>query len=259
MNTLTRDGRALRYLDEGRGPALVLVHGWCSNHRAFDKQVAHFAATHRVVVPDLRGHGESDPADAYTIEAFADDVAWLSRELGLQRPVVVGHSMGALIAVEAAAAYPDVFRAAVSLDGPLMVIEALREGMRAQIDLWAGPDRESQGPGWLRAGLFGPYDDAAWADAHVAEMMRTPVQVAVPALESTRIWPERRRLLDCVQPVLCVHLAGGGMTDPTAFAAGRPNVFVAQTVGSGHFIQVEVPDQVHAMMERFLRILDRPV
>jgi pimeloyl-ACP methyl ester carboxylesterase len=65
-------------------------------------------------------------------------------------------------------------------------------------------------------------------------------------------WPERRRLLDCEQPVLCLHINGGGPTDPTALAAGRTNVVVGQTVGAGHFIQLEVPDQVHAMIERFL-------
>ncbi|MFC0527715.1 alpha/beta fold hydrolase [Phytohabitans kaempferiae] len=103
--------------------------------------------------------------------------------------------------------------------------------------------------------LFGPYDDARWADQHVAEMMRTPAEVAVPALVSVRVWPEERRLLDCAQPVLCVHIKGGGMTDPTEFARGRDNVFVAQTVGSGHFVQIEVPDQVHATIERFLTIV----
>ena len=83
-------------------------------------------------------------------------------------------------------------------------------------------------------------------------MMQTPVEIALPSLAAT--WVPRAPVLDCVQPVVCVHIRGGGPTDPTSLAIDRPNVMVAQTVGSGHFIQLEVPDQVNAMIERFLAV-----
>ncbi|MEJ7755036.1 MAG: alpha/beta fold hydrolase [Nocardioidaceae bacterium] len=63
-------------------------------------QLAHFATRHRTVAVDLRGHGESDaPEQDYTIEGFASDVAWMSQQLGLERPVVVGHSLGGIVAL----------------------------------------------------------------------------------------------------------------------------------------------------------------
>jgi pimeloyl-ACP methyl ester carboxylesterase len=205
-----------------------------------------------VVALDLKGHGASDPAPPYDIASFADDVAWLARGLRLDRPVVVGHSMGGMIAVEAAAAYPEVFVAAVALDAPLVVDPLLETGIDMQLELFGGPRREVEGPAFLRAALFGPHDDHARATRHIDAMMRTPVDVALPSLESVKAWPRLRRLLDCPQPVLCVHVRGGGPTDPTVLAADHPNVMVAQTIGAGHFIQLEVPDQVHAMIERFL-------
>ena len=85
-------------------------------------------------------------------------------------------------------------------------------------------------------------------------MMTVPNDVALPSLAEVKSWPPRARLLDCRQPVLCIHIRGGGPTDPTVLAAAHPNIMVAQTVGAGHFIQLEVPDQVHAMMARFFRV-----
>jgi pimeloyl-ACP methyl ester carboxylesterase len=249
-----RDGRVIRYVESGDGPGMVLVHGWCSDHRSFAPQLEHFARTHRVVALDLRGHSKSDTADSYTIEDFAGDVSWLAQTLELDRPVVVGHSMGGMVAVEAAASAPGVFVAAVALDAPLVDDPVLAAGIDLQMEIFGGPRRDVEGPGFIRAALFGPHDDQARATEIVDHMMQVPAAVGVPALASVKAWPSRRRLLDCVQPILCVHLRGGGPTDPTPLVAERADVMVGQTVGSGHFIQLEVPDQVHAMMERFLAV-----
>jgi pimeloyl-ACP methyl ester carboxylesterase len=254
VEELVRDGRVMRFVDRGTGPALVFVHGWCGDHTAFDPQIAHFAATNRVVVPDLRGHGDSDPAESYRIADFADDIAWITGRLQLDRPVVVGHSLGGMIAVEAAASFPELFVAAVVLDAPVVDDPILGQGVDMQLALFGGPQRSSDGPAFLRAALFGPYDDADRATTIIDSMMKVPPAIALPSLEEVKTWPPRARLLDCRQPVLCIHIRGGGPTDPTVLAAAHANVMVAQTVGAGHFIQLEVPDQVHAMMARFLTV-----
>jgi pimeloyl-ACP methyl ester carboxylesterase len=254
MKALRREGRTLSVIDEGEGPALVFVHGWCGDHTAFAPQIDHFTATNRVVVPDLRGHGSSDPADGYRIEDFANDVAWIARELQLDRPVIVGHSLGGMIAVEAAASFPDVFVAAVVLDAPVVDDPLLAQGVELQLAVFGGPQRATEGPAFLRAALFGPHDDHERATTIITSMMHVPNDVALPSLAEVKSWPPRARLLDCRQPVLCIHIRGGGPTDPTVLAAAHPNIMVAQTVGAGHFIQLEVPDQVHAMMAQFFRV-----
>jgi pimeloyl-ACP methyl ester carboxylesterase len=96
MPWLQRDGVSLFYEEAGGGrPPIVLVHGWCCDHTFMAPQFAHFGDAHHILAVDLRGHGQSDrPQQAYTISGFADDLAWICHELTLQRPVVVGHSMG---------------------------------------------------------------------------------------------------------------------------------------------------------------------
>src|SRR5437867_11077651 len=87
MEHRTRDGVRLAFAETGSGPPpIVLVHGWTCDHTYFAPQRDYFSKRHRVVSVDLRGHGQSDkPKDTYTIAGFADDVAWLCRELALAK------------------------------------------------------------------------------------------------------------------------------------------------------------------------------
>src|SRR5437867_7325652 len=121
LKTATRDGVKLAYLDTGTGdPPLLFVHGWCCDHAYWRDQIPEFAQRHRVVAADLRGTGGSDAPDRdYSIAQFADDVAWLCGEIGLEKPVIVGHSMGGLIALDIARRYPELPRALVFNDAVL--------------------------------------------------------------------------------------------------------------------------------------------
>ncbi len=99
MSRLRRDGVALFYEEAGVGePPMLLVHGIACDHTHLTPQLEHFSDDHRVVAVDLRGHGQSDaPQQEYSIEGFADDLAWVCARLGLENPVVVGHSLGGRI------------------------------------------------------------------------------------------------------------------------------------------------------------------
>ena len=86
--------------DVGVGsPSMILVHGWCCNRSLFGPQVEHFSRERRVVAVDLPGHGASGAGDEYTIEAVAGEVAALGSTLGLEAGIVVGHSLGSMVAL----------------------------------------------------------------------------------------------------------------------------------------------------------------
>jgi pimeloyl-ACP methyl ester carboxylesterase len=90
----------------GQGPGLLLLHGLGGSHDDWRRQVAGFARHFRVVAPDLRGFGDSERLEPYTIQQHARDAAALLEALGISRAHVVGLSMGGAIAMELALAEP---------------------------------------------------------------------------------------------------------------------------------------------------------
>ncbi len=120
MESLTRDGVSLSFKDAGKGaPPVLLIHDLGRDHTSLRPQFEHFRRRHRVVAIDLLGHGRSDPLTRpYTLALFAEDLAWLCYELGVYRPVALGHGIGGMIAVELAVRYRDLLAAVVVLDAP---------------------------------------------------------------------------------------------------------------------------------------------
>src|SRR5258707_15826215 len=115
-------------------------------HGIFTPQIAHFGQTRRVVAVDLRGHGASDaPDQEYTIAGFADDIAWQCAQLGLQKPVVIGHSFGGAVVLELCGRYPELASGMVMIDSIVMVPAGLRDSPDLQrlLDGIGGPDHRA--------------------------------------------------------------------------------------------------------------------
>jgi pimeloyl-ACP methyl ester carboxylesterase len=101
----------------GAGPPVVFIHGLTSSRQAWTPITDLLSGEFTCVRVDLRGHGETPPADDYSMVSIVGDVRELVDELGLERPVLVGNSLGATVAAVYAAAH-DV-RAVVCVDQPL--------------------------------------------------------------------------------------------------------------------------------------------
>ncbi|HEX9815757.1 MAG TPA: alpha/beta hydrolase [Candidatus Thermoplasmatota archaeon] len=95
------DGIELAYLDEGEGKPLVFVHGWMMSGRFWKRQVDAFRNQNRIVVPDLRGCGDSQPKPGtHNVPRYAEDLHELLSGLDLKEATLVGWSMGGGIAIE---------------------------------------------------------------------------------------------------------------------------------------------------------------
>jgi pimeloyl-[acyl-carrier protein] methyl ester esterase len=90
----------LHHEDLGAGPPVVLVHGWAGSSATFAAEAGALARTRRVIAPDLRGHGRSTPSP-FTLADLAGDLASLVERLALERAVLVGWSLGSLVALAA--------------------------------------------------------------------------------------------------------------------------------------------------------------
>lgn len=92
----------------GAGPPVVLLHGLLGSSDNWHSVATLLSDRYRVVVPDLRDHGRSPHADRITYSDLAEDVLELVRDMRLERPAVVGHSMGGKTAMELALSHPEV-------------------------------------------------------------------------------------------------------------------------------------------------------
>jgi pimeloyl-ACP methyl ester carboxylesterase len=111
---------ALVYGDPDRA-GIVLVHGGGANAYWWAHLAAFLAADYRVVSIDLSGHGDSGHRHKYVLEQWTDEVIAVCDRAGLRAPVVVGHSMGGLVTIAAAARYPDRLGGAIICDSPVTV------------------------------------------------------------------------------------------------------------------------------------------
>jgi pimeloyl-ACP methyl ester carboxylesterase len=253
LKKLNRDGVALVYEEVGAGdPPLLLVHCWCGDHTFFARQVDHFARAHRVVAVDLRGHGASDkPRQEYTLDGFVDDLVWLGGQLGLAKPVIVGHSMGGNVALELAARHPDLPAAIVLVDSAVVPSSALVDALRPVAEAMRGP-RYREVAAELYASVFLPTDDAERKARIVETTSAVPQHVMSSAFEHhITAYDASAAAAACTVPVLYIG-AAAPFADVARFRSLCPHLVVGQTVGAGHFNLLEVPEQVNAMIERFL-------
>jgi pimeloyl-ACP methyl ester carboxylesterase len=252
-----RDGLRLYYEREGRGELeLVFVPGWCCDHTFFAPQFDYFKRSHTVTAVALRGCGRSDrPPDGYDIPSLADDLAWFCAQVGIERPVVVGHSLGGMIAIELGARWPSLPRALVADDpGPVHPTDVASRVYAGFAELLSGPTGEQVRRAWVVDGVGPTADDQLRAKV-IDTMCSVPLPVARAVIQGVVSWNGVAALAMCSVPLLVLRSAPGGSNDPSRLQELKPDTHFGMTVGAGHFHQFEVPDQVNAMIERFLAVV----
>jgi pimeloyl-ACP methyl ester carboxylesterase len=236
----------------------VLLHGWACDHSFFAPQVAHFCREHRVIAVDLRGHGVSDaPHQEYTVAGFAADVAWQCAQLGLERPVIVGHGMGGTIALELAARYPELPAAIVLIDSVILPPPGFVDRLRPIAEELAGACYHHALERAV-APLFQSTDDPVRKARLLARMSLTPQHVAASAFRNHLLaYDATIAAAGCNVPTAYVS-AAVTMADLNRFRALCPQLMTGQAVGSGHFSTLEVPGQINGMIERVIHLAAPP-
>ncbi len=256
----------MHYVRAGSGaPPLVFVHGFCCSHEDWFLQVNSLKGRFEVVACDLRGHGQTPgrPHEA-SIEHFGGDVAALIANMDLPKAILVGHSMGCRVVLEAARVAPERVAGLVLIDGSQQGSgdpAAAESSARAFID--------SKGWDAFASGLFGqmflqesdlsraivararrvPAENgmALWPrmarwDASYAEKVLSELRVPLLAIQTTYLNPERKRL----------SLQTGQSSpwlDLIKHKTRNPRIEVLP--GLGHFPQIEAAAAVNRLISGF--------
>lgn len=254
------NGIDIAYDDKGSGTPVVLVHGHPFDRSMWAPQVERLSERYRVIVPDLRGYGESTVVPGTTpLSVFADDLVALLDRLELDRVVLCGLSMGGQIVMEMHRTHPERISALILADTfPEAETPAGREARRAVAErlLREGMDAYAEE---VLDKMITPHNVRALPEvaAHVLRMMRgTSPEGAAAALRGRAERPDYRdSLARAAVPVLVVV---GEEDEYTPVDVARtmhaliPGSVLAVVEGAGHLPNLERPEAFTGAVERFL-------
>lgn len=253
--TRAPDGVEIAYEVHGTGsPALVFVHGWSCDRGYWAAQLEPFSAAHRVVAVDLAGHGSSGhDRKQWTIAAFGADVAAVVEALELDRVILVGHSMGGDVVLEAARRLPgrvaglvwaDAYRTLASSRTPEEV-EAMVAPFRA--------DFEATTRSFVRS-MFPAEADPELVEMVADDMASAPAHIAVPAMVAALGYAREATsvLAELALPVVAINPE----QPPTDAVSMQANGVVLLTQPEvGHFLMMEDPERFNALLRDAVAML----
>jgi pimeloyl-ACP methyl ester carboxylesterase len=248
------DGVRIHYETTGKGrPALVLVHGWTCDSSFWQDQVARLAKNRQVVTLDLAGHGRSGRTRTdYTMQAFGQDVKAVADELKLDHMVLVGHSMGGAVILEAAKLLGGRVVGLVPIDTLLDVEQSSDPKETDAVMTKMQADYKGQTTAFIRQYLFAPTTPPAVADRVLAQTTAFPPEIAISALRNNWNYNAAPSFDALKVPIAAVN----GDRFPTNFAANRrhaPQFDAVIMKGVGHYPMLEDPARFGTVLDEALR------
>ncbi|MDE3086562.1 MAG: alpha/beta hydrolase [Acidobacteriota bacterium] len=268
------DGAVIHVVERGEGPPLLLLHGLMSASGIWVNQLTDLAGRHRVVAVDLRGHGRSSVGEEGTgLVRMAEDVRRVMEELDLRRALVVGHSMGGMVALRVVHDLPaaerrlrvDGLAVVSSAAGPFLSAPGSTTASRVLVPAWSqfvlAADRAGM---WSR-----PARDLRWwatrlsfgAEADPAQVRFTEeLSRPVAASTFTRLLPDlvafdlSDGLADIEVPVLVVVGSRDRLTPPRharAMAGVLPQAQLVELPRCGHTPMLERRHEFSRLLDEF--------
>lgn len=268
---VTTNGATIHVRSGGKGPAVVLLHGYGETGDMWVPLAIDLARDHTVIVPDLRGLGlSSKPAGGFDKKTQAGDVSGVLQAFGVQHADVVAHDIGNMVAFQFAAQHPEQVRRLVLIDAPVPGVGPWEEILKNPL-LWhfrfGGPDMER-----LVAGRERIYLDRFWnefsatparfseaARQHYAALYARPGAMhsgfaQFAAFDQDAV--DNRAFLAGNRLKMPVLALGGeksfGLTMATVMRAGADDVTEGIVPNSGHWIMEENPAATGQLVKSFL-------
>lgn len=247
------------YIDRGRGPALIMVHGVGLNASVWMPQIEAFAGRYRSVAYDTLGHGGSDlPPAGATLADYVAQLAAVLDYLGIARATLVGHSMGSLITILFAIEHGDRVESLIAVNPVYRRSDTQLAAIRDRVRALEEHGLDST----LNEALARWFGDPAEAPATRVEQVRQWIRETDPQgyARAYRVFCEADpwldgRLNELRAPALFVTGALDPNSTPAmarAMAAEAPLARAAVIDGERHMMAYESPDRFNRIVRRFL-------
>lgn len=248
----TVDGVEIHWTSTGTGPeAVIFVHGWTCDSTSWQYQVPAISQQHRVITLDLPGHGQSEsPAEGrFSMELFARAVEAVRSEAGIDKAVLVGHSMGTPVVRQYALAYPERVAGLVLVDG-LVQLAGMAAVARPRM---IGPEGQRMREGIARGMASTATPEVQ--DQIVKMMLATSEATADGAMLAT--WDQASWTNDVVSvPALGVYAGMSSVANPDGMKRLYSQLEYHVIPGTGHFLMMEKPQEFNQLLSAFLAKLE---
>jgi len=257
----------LNHIREGAGsPPIVFVHGFLCRLHDWRHQVSHFVGRHTVVACDLRGHGDTPRGEAsMTPETLGGDVAALLEDEDLKDAILVGHSMGCRIVMEARRQAPDRVAGLVLVDGSRVGVDRV-EGQKAFDATIKANSYQTVIRGLFDSMFFS--DPPDWKDETLAKVLSVPESVGRPLYRALVAWDAdelEKAMAETEIPVLAIQSTTMGLDRKRRTLEERevgpfqelilnhiPGSESETISGPGHFCMTEAPAAINARIQQFI-------
>jgi pimeloyl-ACP methyl ester carboxylesterase len=246
------DGVHVQYHVYGSGePALVLIHGWSCDSNYWREQVPELRSKYTVVTVDLAGHGGTDGNRSdWSIARFGQDVATALAAVPNQRLVLVGHSMGGPVAIEAARLLESRTIGIIGVDTFNTV--GAPAPTKPQVDAILKPfEQDFIGHTRKLVGehLFQPGGNRELANKIAYDMSLAPPRVAIPSMRALFEYDFAEPLRDVKVPIVGIFSGLGEPVNEARIRKLLPKFRAVTLDGVGHFLMMEDPARFNAALE----------
>ncbi|MFC1514897.1 alpha/beta fold hydrolase [Candidatus Omnitrophota bacterium] len=250
------DGEPISYSVYGNGDvALVFVHGWSCDSRYWREQAPYFSKKYKVVTVDLAGHGHSGAGrEVYSLRGFAEDVKAVVEDMGLERVILIGHSMGGGVAAKATTLMPGPVIGIVGVDNLQNVESAMPdEELNAIIDAQKKDFRGAVTS--FAEGMIVEGTDPSLKEWIISDMSAASPRVGISAFQEfigTFKDYGMAKIFDEIKvPVRCIN-ADLWPTDIEANRRHMTSFDVKIMEGLGHFVMMEKPKEFNTILDGFV-------
>jgi len=246
------DGVHVQYRVYGSGePALVFIHGWSCDSNYWREQIPEFKKRYTLVMVDLAGHGGTDSNRTdWSIARFGEDVASALSAVPNKQLILVGHSMGGPVAIEAARALKGRVIGIIGVD-TFKSIGGPNPG-KAQVDALIKPF-ETDFIGQTRAlvldHLFVKGSHAQLAQKIAYDMSLSPPRVAVPSLRALLEYDFTEPLKNLSVPIVAINSDLGEPVNEARIRKVLPKFHAVTLAGDGHFLMMEDPQRFNPALD----------
>lgn len=254
---ISADGLEIRFDVQGEGePVLIFVHGWCCDRSYWKAQVPYFSQKYKVVAIDLAGHGESGLERAiWSMEAFGKDVAAVVEHLGLKKVVLIGHSMGGPVVLEAARQLPTRTMMVVGVDTYERAGETYSQEVLDEIFTPFRTNFAEATSDFVRSSFFTPTTDPALIEQIAKDMSSAPPTVGIGAAEEMLRYSNEgcyeRAFEEISTPIHCINTETNQL-NLTMIQPYASSFEVEYMSGVGHFVMMEDPDTFNRLLEEIV-------